>query len=178
MLGLLHRLKQDGKHRDYLIICCGCFFGLRIGDLLRLRWCDVLDHDDFQLKEQKTGKQRRITIHDTVKDALRFVSGEMMKKGRFESDGYLFANRWGGPLTRCYVNRQLKTIFAHYKIRVQNPSSHTLRKTFGRRVWESDNKNERSLVYLSEIFSHSSLQVTRLYLGITAGTIANVYKSL
>jgi len=177
-LGLMHRLKQDGKHRDYLLICCGCFMGLRIGDLLNIHWNQIMDKEDILITEQKTGKQRRITIHDTVKEALRFVSGEQMKKGRFDNDGYLFANRWGGPLTRCYVNRQLKTIFAHYKIRVQNPSSHTLRKTFGRRVWESDNKNERSLVYLSEIFSHSSLQVTRLYLGITAGTIANVYKSL
>jgi integrase len=178
MLGLLHRLKQDGKHHDYLIICCGCFMGMRIGDLLRLRWCDVLGKTDFIINEQKTGKQRRITVHETVKEALSFVSAERMKKRKFDREGYLFINRWGEPLTRCYVNRRLKAVFTEYNIKVQNPSSHTLRKTFGRRVWDSNGRSESSLVYLSEIFSHSSLQVTRLYLGITQAAIADVYMKL
>jgi integrase len=90
----------------------------------------------------------------------------------------MFANRWGGAVTISYVNKRLKLIFKKYQVVVNNPSSHTLRKTFGKRVYESDNKSERALIYLSEIFSHSSIAITRKYIGITQEQIADVYMSI
>ncbi len=178
MLGLTHRLKQDGNLKFYLLILTGCYFGLRAGDLLNLRWCDVLDKDDFTLKEQKTGKLRKITINPAVKDALAFVSRELTRVGRYSDDDYIFVNRWGAPVSISYVNKQLHKIFPKYNVRVQNPSTHTLRKTFGRRIWEMDNKSERSLIYLSEIFSHNSIATTRKYIGVTERQIADVYLKL
>ena len=70
MLGLTQRLKQDEMYRDYLLITVGCYFGLRIGDLLKLRWCDVADKSELLLKEEKTGKQRKITINHKVIEAV------------------------------------------------------------------------------------------------------------
>lgn len=178
MLGLVQRLKQDGNLRFYLLILTGCYFGLRVGDLLRLRWNDIMDVDDFTLKEQKTGKFRKITINTAVKQALTYVCSELTKAGRFDPEGYVFANRWNEPVTISYVNKQLHKILPKYNVRVQNPSTHTLRKSFGRRVWEMDGKSERSLIYLSEIFSHSSIATTRKYIGVTERQIADVYLKL
>ena len=178
MLGLTHRLKQDGNLKFYLLILVGSYFGLRAGDLLRIRWCDVVDTDDFTLKEQKTGKTRKITINAAVKQALAHVNKELIKVGRYDAEGYVFANRWGDPITISYVNKQLHKIFPKYNIRVQNPSTHTLRKTFGKAVWERDGRSERSLIYLSEIFSHSSIATTRKYIGVTERQIADVYLKL
>lgn len=178
MLGLTQRLRKDKHYRDYLFITVGCYFGLRIGDLLRLRWDEVLDRDEVILKEEKTGKVRKITIHPRVAEALDFCSNELKSKGRFDADAFVFSNRWGDPVTISYVNKRLKILFKNYHVNVKNPSSHTLRKTFGKRVYESDNKSERALVYLSEIFSHSSIAITRRYIGITQEQIANVYLQL
>ena len=178
MLGLTHRLKQDDNLKFYLLILTGCYFGLRAGDLLNIRWCEVINKDDFTLKEQKTGKLRKITVNLAVKEALAHVSRELTKVGRYEEEGYVFANRWGEPLSISYVNKQLHKIFPKYNVRVQNPSTHTLRKSFGRRVWEMDGKSERSLIYLSEIFSHSSIATTRKYIGVTERQIADVYLKL
>jgi integrase len=178
MLGLTHRLKQDKNLRFYLLILTGCYFGLRAGDLLKLRWRELIDKDDVTVKEQKTGKLRKITINPAVKDALRHASSEFTKVGMFVEDEYVFANRWGDPLTISYVNKQLHRIFPKYGVKVQNPSTHTLRKTFGRRIWEMDNKSERSLIYLSEIFSHNSIATTRKYIGVTEKQIADVYLKL
>jgi integrase len=178
MLGLTHRLKQDGNHTFYLFILCGCYFGLRAGDLLALSWPDVLDRDDFTIREQKTGKSRKVTINPAVRDALRDVSDKLARSGRSDPNGYVFANRWGGPLTISYVNKQLHNIFSKYNVRVQNPSTHTLRKTFGKAVWERDGRSERALIYLSEIFSHSSIATTRKYIGVTERQIADVYLKL
>lgn len=178
MLGLTQRLKQDKMYRDYLLITVGCYFGLRIGDLLKLRWYDVADKDELLLKEEKTEKNRRITINSKVSEAVNLCLNEYRLKPRFDESGYMFANRWGGPITISYVNKRLKYIFKKYQVAVKNPSSHTLRKTFGKRVYESDNKSERALIYLSEIFSHSSIAITRKYIGITQEQIADVYMSL
>ncbi len=177
-MGLLVRLKNDDKMREYLLIAAGIYLGLRIGDLLNLKWEDVLDKDEFRITESKTGKQRKITINRFLKDALIYVSDKLTREGTFNPQGYMFCNKYGNKLTRQYVNLLLHEVCHDYNIKAQNPSTHTLRKTFGKRVWESDNKSERALVYLSEIFSHSSLSVTKKYIGITDKIIADVYMKL
>ena len=178
MIGLSQRLLQDKLYRDYMLILVGSYFGLRISDLLQLRFCDIEGKTEIILNEQKTGKQRKITINPKVNEAIMNVIDVLRRQGRYRAEAYLFANRWGGIITISYVNRRLKYIFSRYQVNVQNPSSHTLRKTFGRRCWEADNKSERALVYLSEIFSHSSISITKRYIGITEQQIADVYMSL
>ncbi len=178
IIGLMTRLKNDGKLREYLLISTGVYFGLRITDLLSLKWEHVLDKEQFTITESKTKKERKITVNLNVKESIRYVADKLIQKGSINLEGYLFCNRFGNKLSRQYVNFLLHQIFEEYRIRVQNPSTHTLRKTFGKRVWESDNKSERALVYLSEIFSHSSLSVTKKYIGITEKIIADVYMKL
>ena len=177
-MGLLARLKNDDKMREYLLIAAGIYLGLRIGDLLNLKWEDVLDKDEFQITESKTGKQRKITVNRFLKDVLIYVADKLTREGTFNPQGFMFCNKYGNKLTRQYVNLLLHEVCNDYNIKAQNPSTHTLRKTFGKRVWESDNKSERALVYLSEIFSHSSLSVTKKYIGITDKIIADVYMKL
>lgn len=178
MHGLLARLKHDRKHKEYLLIATGCYFGLRIGDLLNLKFYQVLDKDEFIITEQKTGKERKITINSFVKDVISFIANDRIRRGTFDSDGFLFSNRYGERITVQYANHVLHKTFEQYNIRVQNGSSHTLRKTFGKRVWDKDGRSERALVYLSEIFSHSSINTTKKYIGITEKQIQDVYLSL
>jgi hypothetical protein len=52
-----------------------------------------------------------------------------------------------------------------------------LRKSFARRVYQNLNESENALVLLSNIFSHSSVAITRMYLAIWKETISNVYSS-
>lgn len=59
-----------------------------------------------------------------------------------------------------------------------NISSHSLRKSFGRRVYENNNESEKSLIYLSELFNHTSLSVTRKYLGIRQEELNDIYMNL
>ncbi|MGB3947465.1 MAG: tyrosine-type recombinase/integrase [Bacteroidia bacterium] len=178
MLGLTQRLKQDKLYRDYLLISMGCYFGLRIGDLLSLRWRDVIDKNDLLINEQKTKKVRKITINPKVQEAANSYASQLKSINKFSPADYIFSNRWNGPITVSYINKRLKVLFKKYNVSVQNPSSHTLRKTFGKRIYEADSKSERALVYLSEIFSHSSIAITRRYIGITQEQIADMYLNL
>ncbi len=178
MLGLLTRLRNDGQYREYLFIAAGCYLGLRAGDILRLKWSEVMNKEVLTVIEKKTGKKRRLTLNQYLRDAFKFVADELTRQGQFMEDSYIFSNRIGEPISIQFANRQLHKIFTRYNVRVQNGSTHTLRKTFGKRVWEMDNKSERALIYLSEIFSHSSIRVTRKYIGITEKQIADVYMKL
>jgi len=177
-LGLSQRLKDDKLHRDYLLITMGCYFGLRISDLLSIKWEDILNRTDLTIKESKTKKSRVITFNPKVIDAINHSSKELIKKDGHWKSEYVFANQWGGQLSVSYVNKRLKVIFSKYHVRVQNPSSHTLRKTFGRRIHEMDGQSERSLIFLADIFGHSSTAITRLYIGITQEKIKNTYLNL
>ena len=56
--------------------------------------------------------------------------------------------------------------------------SHSLRKSFGRRVWENSERSEKGLIMLNEIFNHSNIKTTKIYLGIRDKEIMDVYESL
>lgn len=53
MLSLVRKLYRDGEYRLSLLIGCGCFFGLRISDLLSLDWTMILDDTKFTLIEKR-----------------------------------------------------------------------------------------------------------------------------
>ena len=176
-LVLIDRLKKDKNYRFLLFISIGSYCGLRAGDILSLRWTDLLDKSSIEIQEMKTGKSRKITINQNLSDIVLHCY-EYYGKLNANPNDYVFANRLGCKLTIQYINRQLHKIFHLYRIKAQNPSSHTLRKTFGRRCYEMYGRSPESVVLLSQIFSHSSISITRKYIGISQQQIQDVYISL
>ena len=66
-----------------------------------------------------------------------------------------------------------------FRIFIKNYTSHSHRKCFGRHVIElAGPQVEIALVKLSEIFSHSSIAITRQYLGLRQQELGEVYMSL
>jgi len=69
MLSLIRKLYRDGNYRMSLLIGCGCFFGLRISDILTLTWSMLLNDDKFTINEKKTNKkQERKVVHLQIGD--------------------------------------------------------------------------------------------------------------
>ena len=54
MLVLLQKLERDQQYKFELLIAVGCFTGLRISDILKLRWTDVYEKEELVLTEGKT----------------------------------------------------------------------------------------------------------------------------
>ncbi|MFW5804791.1 MAG: tyrosine-type recombinase/integrase [bacterium] len=177
MLLLLQKLEKNQEYKFQLLIAVGSYTGLRISDLLKLKWCDVLDHDYVELIEGKTGKKRKININPALAAIVTRLSQKMEVK---DYDQFLFMNRFGTkPINVQFVNRKLKEINKKYlngnKI---NFSSHSFRKTLGRHVWAINDYSEKSLVLLGEMFNHSSVKITKIYLGIKEQEIGDVYLNL
>ncbi len=160
-------IRSKENHTAGLLIVVGINLGLRISDLLTLTYGD-LRKNLITLKEGKTGKERELGVNDNIKHAMSYFDID-----DYPNNYFAFRSQKSSVYSNKHVNRLLKQYFNQ-----DNVSSHTLRKTFGRRVYNTNGKSEDALMYLSDIFNHSSLSITRRYLGITREEINNIYMTL
>ena len=176
-VSLITRLEKDEDYKFSLLISIGVFTGLRISDLLTLKFSDLIGNDVLRITEKKTKKVRSIKINKDLKDIVERIVSKMKVT---ELNTLIFLNRFGTKsIDKSYVNVRLKEIFIRYRIKVGgNVSTHTFRKTLGRRVMEVNNYSNESLVLLMELFGHSSMSITKRYLGIREQEIHDVYDSL
>lgn len=176
MIVLVQKLNRDGKYKAALLIATGSYTGLRITDLLSLQWCHLLGKSYLIITEQKTDKRRRIKLNQE----LTQLASSLFDKCRVQNmEELIFLNRHSAKVfTVQYLNRLLKTTRAKYRLNIHNFSTHTLRKTFGRHIWEQSGYSEKAITLLSEIFNHSSYRITRRYLGINNEDIDSVYELL
>lgn len=176
MLNLVHKLFRDGNYRMSLLIACGSFFGLRISDLLTLTWEQILG-ESFSLNEKKTGKHREIKVNAGVQEHIRECYRALGAPATKEK---CFLNKFGGVISIQRVNVVLKEIKVKYGlIGVKHFSTHSFRKTFGRKVVEMAGENsEMALIKLAELFNHSNTAITRRYLGLRQQELREVYDSL
>lgn len=176
MLWLVRRLYRDGNFRMSLLIGCGSFFGLRISDLRELTWSDLLDGDTITLNEIKTGKSRTVKVNAGFKQHIQDCFSCL---GITDKSQKVFISRKGCVYSTQQINRLFKQMKSRYGLKVAHFSTHSLRKTFGRRVVEQAGvQSEMALIKLSEIFNHSSPMVTRRYLGLRQQELYEVYDKL
>lgn len=161
-----NKLLKDPKSEligRYIIIAINT--GLRSGDILQLTY-ESLQGDTLTITEQKTGKNKIIALNAAIKAII--PAGVT---------GSLFITQKGGTITIQHLNRLLKEAFLKESKKL-NISSHSMRKAFGRRVFSNNNESEKALVYMMELFNHSTLAMTRKYLGIRQEELNNIYLNL
>ncbi|MDH6534066.1 site-specific integrase [Parabacteroides sp. 52] len=176
MTNLIRRLSKDGNYKMSLLISIGCFWGLRISDILSLRWKQIYNVDEFTIQEKKTGKGRTIRINPQLK---RHISECYEHIQPISINSPILVSQKGTIYTIQRINKILKEIKAKYKLSVKNFSCHSLRKTFGRQVYNQNSENaELALVKLMELFNHSSVAITKRYLGLRQEELLDTYDSL
>lgn len=176
---LIKALTSDQDYNTALLFASGFYFGLRISDILSLTW-EQITSPSFTHIEKKTGKRREITVH---RDFTKLVKRALKEIPSPDLESFVFVAqlphlRQDRHISIFAANKRIKKAFDRYGINAQNASSHTLRKTFGRRVYESNDKSESALILLSKIFNHRDISTTRKYIGLTQEQISNAYLSL
>lgn len=173
---LVRKLYRDKNYRISLLIGCGIFFGLRISDLLQLTWEMLLDKDaKFVITEKKTGKRREVRINKEfqkhIKDCYTALNIQNLNEQCFLSGkNKVYSIQW--------INIVFKELKSKYNLKIDHFSTHSLRKTFGRKVFESSENAELALVKLMELFNHSSVSITKRYLGLRQEEILQTYDCL
>ena len=176
MLSLIRKLYRDGNYRMSLLIGCGCFFGLRISDILTLTWSMLLDDDKFTLNEKKTNKRRTVKINSDFQQHIKQCHDALRIKNDNEK---CFLSQKKVVYSTQRINILFKEIKKKYNLKIEHFSTHSMRKTFGRKVYESSGENANmALMKLSELFNHSNVSVTKIYLGIREKELLETYDLL
>ncbi|WFA04421.1 tyrosine-type recombinase/integrase [Bacillus sp. HSf4] len=155
--------------RDQWLAQLGTAFGLRISDLLLFKIGELRGQKSITLREKKRKKKRVITFSPSVLKIVSQLEGD--------DDDYVFASRKGGePITRVQAYRILNDAAKRAGIydKIGGIGTHTLRKTFGYRLYE----NGVDVSRIMSILNHSSERDTLKYIGITAEEISEAYESI
>ena len=175
-MNLIRKLAKDENYKMSLLIALGCFTGLRISDILALRWEQILSAEEFTIIEKKTGKKRVLRLNPQLQQHIRECYEQIQPIGL---KAPILVSQKGTVFTIQRINVILKEIKIKYRLKVKNFSCHSLRKTFGRQVYNMNSENsELALVKLMELFNHSSLAITKRYLGLRQEEILQTYDCL
>ena len=175
-MNLTRKLAKDGNYKMSLLIALGCFTGLRISDILALRWNQILDAEEFTIIEIKTGKQRTIRINMQLQQHIRDCYEHINPVG---INAPVLISQKGTVYTVQRINVMLKEVKKKYRLHIGNFSCHSLRKTFDRQVYNmNSDSSELALVKLMELFNHSSVSITKRYLGLRQEELLNTYDCL
>jgi len=153
----------------YCLFVLGINTNLRASDLVNLTAGQVRDikpMQDVKLKEQKTGKQRCITLNGNCAMAIN----NLLAQREYKDNGPLL---WGqrGKIRANSINRLVKTWCKAVGLK-GNYGSHSLRKTFG---YHQFNTFKVNLPLLMISFNHSSQRQTCDYLGIQPEELKSIY---
>ena len=175
-MNLIRKLAKDENYKMSLLIALGCFTGLRISDILALRWEQILSNEEFTIIEKKTGKKRVLRLNSQLQQHIQECYEHIQPIGL---KAPILVSQKGTVFTIQRINVILKEIKRKYRLKVKNFSCHSLRKTFGRQVYNMNSENsELALVKLMELFNHSSLAITKRYLGLRQEEILQTYDVL
>ena len=166
----IKKLLHDNP-RDLCLFTLGINTNLRASDLRRITAGKVRDlkpKDEIELKEQKTGKMRRITLNKGVVDSIN----SLLESRQYNDDDSLFMGQ-RGPLRVESIHRLVKSWCKAINLR-GNYGSHTLRKTWGYHQRVTFNVG---LPELMVCFNHSSQRQTLDYLCIQEEEIKSIYEN-
>ena len=179
------------RYRDNMLFILGINFGLRISDLLTLRFSYLIDENlrfkkTFPILEKKTKNTRKVrrnryvTINQAVVDAVTLY---LTNTPNVCLSDYLFRSSHHAckdsnqPIRRYSAERILKEAADALQLDC-HVATHTLRKTFGYHQMRMSGNDPRKLTLLQKIYGHSSAAQTLSYIGITSEEIEDAYTNL
>ncbi len=148
-------LKSRNK-RNYVLFMFGIYSGLRISDILKLRVRDVRNKNYIYIREKKTNKEKRFILQDDIKTIIcDFIK---------DKKDYEFLFKSNRKINKSITRQQAYRILRHAAemFGLGSIGTHTLRKTFGYFLY----KQTKDIVIVQEILGHSSVYVTRRYIGL------------
>lgn len=169
---VIKKIKQklSSKTRDYCLFVLGINTAFRCGDLLNIRIGDVrgkVAGDDVVVREEKTGKTRRVTLNDCSAKAIHKLRGT---QPNLDDEDFLFQSQ-RSHLTVSYVNRLIKSWCRDVGLE-GNYSTHSLRKTW---AYHARVTFGVSIEVLMLALNHSSPAQTLAYICIQSHELKELY---
>ncbi|HPD39005.1 MAG TPA: site-specific integrase [Mesotoga infera] len=176
-------MKGESNYRDLLLFTLGINTGLRISDILALKWSSFINGgsrllkagDQLNVMEIKTKKVKTFVINKSVAEALKLYYDSLDSVSP-EDPVFLSRKTAKGelkPITRIAAWQMLNR-YANMVGLDEGIGTHTLRKTFGYHLY----KKGVALEYIQKMLNHSSPAITLRYIGITQEQLNDIYVEL
>ena len=158
--------KWEGqRNRAIIEVLFSC--GLRVSELVNLKFNDVFEHEKFLRIVGKGDKERLVPISDTALHEIRLwlYDRNLMNVKPGEQD-YVFLNRRGAHLTRTMILIMIKRTADDAGI-TKTVSPHTLRHSFATELL----KGGADLRAIQEMLGHENIKTTQIYTHIDITTL-------
>ena len=150
---LKQRLLEDEEMVYYFLVRLMAATGVRVSELVTFQVGDV--HCGFKDLYSKGNKMRRIYIPSNLRKAF-FKWDDFTAR----TDGALFLNRFGAPITPSGIRSRLKTFAARYGLDPEVMYPHSFRHRFAKNFIEACG----DISLLADLLGHESIETTRIYL--------------
>ncbi len=146
-------LLSDQCYTYYFLIRFMAATGVRVSEVIGIQAEDVFNgYKDICSKGDKV---RRIYIPKSLQcDTLKWLSSI------HKSNGFIFLNRFGSPISTGGIRSQLKSIALSYHLPPEIVHPHAFRHRFAKSFIEKCG----DISLLSDILGHKNLETTRIYL--------------
>lgn len=150
--------KEGQRNRAMLETLYSC--GLRVSELINLRFSEIFEKEGFIRVIGKGNKQRLVPLSDSVLAELEVYKNQTRNtqitvKG---NEDYVFLNRRGARLTRVMIFTIIKNLADQINLQ-KTISPHTFRHAFATHLLEGG----ANLRTIQEMLGHESIATTEIY---------------
>lgn len=159
------KTRVRGSERTMTLLTLQANLGLRIGDLVHLRLCDIVFENGryhLDITEQKTKKTRTFTVPSEV---YIYIQNYALNRG-IKPTQTLF------NITVRTVQHRLKLVCEY--LGLKGISTHSFRKFYAQSIYENNNYD---IVLVKELLQHSSVSITQRYLGVGSQRVEQALKN-
>ncbi len=160
-------LSKPEGHRNRAIIEVLFSCGLRVSELVNLKWSEVYADEHFLRIMGKGKKERLVPISDrALHEIANYMPWRNSLKIKAGEEDYVFLNRRGAHLTRVMILIMLKQQAVEAGIE-KTISPHTLRHSFATALLEGG----ADLRVIQALLGHESIGTTEIYTHLSMQTL-------
>lgn len=159
MLQIIDVSKTEG-HRNRAILETLYSCGLRVSELVNLKFSDLYFDEGFVRVLGKGNKQRLVPVSEQVEKEIALYTSHIRNHQAIKSgnENYVFLNRRGAKLTRNMIFFIIKDLAKQIGLQ-KNISPHTFRHSFATHLIEGG----ANLRAIQEMLGHESITTTEIY---------------
>jgi integrase/recombinase XerD len=153
-------LSKNEGHRNKAIIETLYSCGLRVSELVNLKFSDLYFDEGFIRVTGKGNKQRLVPVSEQVEHEIDLYTNNIRNHQEIKAgnENYVFLNRRGAKLTRNMIFIMIKNCAADIGLK-KSISPHTFRHSFATHLIEGG----ANLRAIQEMLGHESITTTEIY---------------
>ncbi|MQP52746.1 MULTISPECIES: tyrosine-type recombinase/integrase [unclassified Flavobacterium] len=164
---LIFKVVDNPKHKLLLLIGYGA--GLRVSEIVSLKWSDILfEEHKIHVKNAKGKKDRMVMLPYSIVSSLQLY--RELYKGKL----YVFEGQFAGePYSTGSVQQVMRTALKLSGLE-KKATVHTLRHSFATHLLE----NGTDIRYIQQFLGHSSIKTTTVYTHLTKTAVDKIQSPL